>query len=89
MKNVKACVNPQCTEYEKTIPFDNENTFCTSCGEKLVHVCKDCKTILAFNKKVYCELCIEKHNNVKTKIAAVAGSAAVTVAGIALKIINK
>lgn len=88
MKKVKACVNPNCSEYEKLIPFNDENTFCTSCGSELIHVCKDCKTILASNKKVYCELCTEKHSNIKSKIAVVAGT---VVAGVAVgvKIIKK
>lgn len=89
MKSVKACVNPDCSEYEKLIPINNENTFCTSCGSELVHVCKDCKTILAFNKKTYCELCTEKHSNTKSKIAGAAGAAVVGAAGIFLKKIMK
>lgn len=88
MKKVKACVNPNCSEYGKLIPFNSENTFCTSCGGKLIHVCKECKTILASNKKVYCELCTEKHSNIKNKIAIAAG-AAMAVAAIGVKTIKK
>lgn len=82
MKLTKGCANVNCVSHIKKVKYKNAESYCSSCGEPLVYVCKDCYKILENEDSNYCIRCTAKHNERNDKLkkyVAGVGAGAITV----------
>lgn len=63
MKINLECRNPDCDRFEKIKKIDSVNSFCGSCGQKLVHCCKRCHKPLNDVTVDMCDECKEERKN--------------------------
>ena len=89
MPKVKGCPNEKCALHRKHIQFSKKDNYCSSCGSKLVFVCKNkkCYTFLEEHDGDYCLKCqaaIHDRNDAVRDSVMKAGGAALAVGGVVI-----
>jgi len=88
MGKIKGCGEETCVAHKKKTVYKKSDTFCSKCGNPLVYMCKDCKTMLSGDTNKYCVRCLAKYKDKKDK-AKKAGGGAIAIGGIVLAVGKK